>query len=121
MSIRFTLLGVMVSKKNRWRVGKGGQVYIPGDVQKELDDFLIQLKGVKNKNRLTKPFEGKLRVEVMFSGKDNYKKDVDNMTTTLFDLLQKAEFIKNDKEIDYVFASKFEEGENKCDVVLKNL
>lgn len=119
MSVRFTIAGSIPSKKNRWSVGKGGQVYIPGDVKKELDDFLWQIKSAKNRNRIAKPLEGKLKIELAFHGKENFKKDLDNMSTTVFDLLQKGEIIKNDKDIVEMFTTKEIEGENSCEVILK--
>lgn len=94
-------------------------MYIPEDVKKELDDFLWQIKSAKNKNRIAKPLEGKLKIELVFHGKENFKKDLDNMSTTVFDLLQKGEIIKNDKDIVFMFATKELEGENSCDVILK--
>lgn len=103
MSVRFKLKGEMPSKKNRWKVGKGGQVFIPKDVKSELDDMLWQLKSVRSKN-VSEPIAEPIKVEVIFYGQ--YRKDLDNMTTTLLDLLQKSEIIKNDKEVLHIDAKK---------------
>lgn len=86
----------MSSKKNSWSRGKNGGIYIPGKVRSELDDFLWQLKKVRSAYA-PEPLEGNLSVEVGFYNQQ--KKDLDNMTTTLLDLLQKGRIIKNDKDV----------------------
>lgn len=94
--IQFTLEGEMPSKKNRWRSGNG-RVYIPKELQKEIDDFLWQLKGVRAACRLSSPMAGSILLTVVFITKQNL--DLDNMVTTLQDLLQRAAIIKNDHDI----------------------
>ena len=121
MLVRFKLEGKIPSKKNRWSVGRGGRVYIPEDVKSELDGLLFVLNGVRSKNRIKEPIEGDIKIELVFHGKENYRKDLDNLSTTVFDLLQKARIIKNDKDVVCMFAMKFNIGENGCEVTLSTL
>jgi Holliday junction resolvase RusA-like endonuclease len=93
--LKFTLTGEMPSKKNNYKRGAHGRLYIPENVQGVLDDFLWQLK----KHRQKKPFTGRISLYAIFYCKDPLKQDGDNMGTTLQDLLQKAGVIENDKFI----------------------
>lgn len=91
------LFGEMPSKKNSWKRSESGQVFIPSGVQKEIDAFLWQIKGTKNRPR--EPMEGNLRVWLDFYVKSVARRDLDNMATTALDILQKAGVIKNDKDV----------------------
>lgn len=122
MSIKFVLEGEMPSKKNRWSRGKNGQVYIPADVKKELDDFLWQLASIRAKQKIIKPLVGEMRIEVSFYGQGE-KKDLDNLFTTLLDLLQKGQIIKNDRYVKQFSVSMWKEsrrtnGNADCEVTL---
>lgn len=113
MTIEVKLPGEMPSKKNRWRMGENG-MYIPKDVSKELEAFVWDLKSVRNAYRLAKPHEGEVLVSVTFFVKKD--KDLDNMTTTLLDLLQAAGLIKNDMQVVGIEAAKryVKAGEKPC-------
>ncbi len=105
--MRFKLEGEMPSKKNGWKPKKGGGSYIPADMQAELDDFLWQLKAVKIDHGITKPLEGSLSISASFYVPAGSKtRDLDNMLTTLQDLLQKGGIIKNDKDINHIEAAR---------------
>ena len=100
--ISFTRIGNIPSKKNRWRRGANGNVYIPPEVKSELDDFLWQLK--KPKADLGPAIESEVVIRCIFAGQ--MAKDLDNMTTTLLDLLQSAEIIKNDRQVVEIHTQK---------------
>ncbi len=96
----FTLHGHVPSKKNSYRRSADRTMYIPEDIQKELDDFLWQLKGVRAHHRMSEPIIGNIEVSLDFAmivHPDT--QDSDNMATTIFDLLQKGGIIENDKYI----------------------
>lgn len=73
-------------------------MYIPENVQSKLEDFFYQLVSIRNKKRISEPFTGRLKTEFYFTlGSNPEHVDIDNMETTLLDLLQKTRIIENDK------------------------
>ena len=102
--ISFTLDGEMPSKKNAWKGGRG-RVYLPADLNRELDAFLWQLKAVLVREKIRKPIEAPAEIFVCFYTCDA-KRDTDNMLTTLQDLLQKAGMVKNDNQFYKVGAQR---------------
>lgn len=97
-NLSFKLDGEMPSKKNQWKHGAGGQVYIPKDTMSQIDDFLWQIRNIRTRQFITGSIEEKrLRVSVQFYSDE--EKDLDNKYTTLQDILQKSGLIKNDKQI----------------------
>lgn len=96
----------MPSKKNAWRRGSEGQVYIPAGVKKSIDDFLWQIKGTRN--RPQSPVVGPVKISLSFMVKSHSRRDLDNMVTTALDILQKARVIENDKDIVSIIATKQE-------------
>lgn len=92
--------GEVPSKKNSWKRGRNS-TYLDADTQKLIDDLIIQVKPFKTLVRnLGVGFNDllALRVDFYVSGKGTYK-DVDNMGTTIQDILEKAKIIKNDKQV----------------------
>lgn len=95
MNIIFTLKGPVPSKKNAWRRGSGN-VYLPEQVQADIDALIWQAKAAKLRMDVT-PLKGhRIRVSAHFTV-TREKKDLDNVFTTLLDVLQKAGIIENDK------------------------
>lgn len=96
----------MPSKKNAWKRGKNGQVFIPKKMKEDLNDFLIQLNPIRGRERI--PDDGLLG-HLEISRKFHFKRDadLDNMTTTLLDLLQAGRIIKNDKNVIDLISKKW--------------
>lgn len=98
------LTGDMPSKKNAWKRTRTGSVYIDSGMRSQLDDFLWQLRGAKRV--VSVPLRGPLSLSVTFTA--GARKDLDNMTTTLMDLLQSAGIIENDRHITELHAKRIE-------------
>lgn len=73
-------------------------MYIPSHVQSRIDDFLWQLKNVRVKHKLYNPIQSRVGIHAIFYVQNN-RKDVDNMYTTLQDILQKGGIIENDRSV----------------------
>lgn len=96
MTIIFTLTGPVPSKKNAWKRGARGNVYLPDGIQADIDALIWQAKSAKLKVDL-KPIAGaRVRVSAHFTVPREHK-DLDNVFTTLLDVLQKAGILENDK------------------------
>lgn len=94
--ITLKLEGLVPSKKNAWRRGNGGRVYIPEGIQADIDALIVQAQVLKRSLDL-KPIAGHhVRVQALFVVQREHK-DLDNVFTTVLDVLQKAEIIQNDK------------------------
>ena len=105
--IEFKLTGKIPSKKNTWQKGKYGQIY--QSQQNALNGLLLQLKVQKARyNNL--PLKNDCRLFVCVWG-DN-RQDLDNQITTICDLLQKSEIIKNDRQIKQIEAEKIKDNKN---------
>lgn len=96
MSITLTLKGVVPSKKNAWRRGAHGNVYLPPQVQADIDALVLLAKSQRHKLDLESIADSRLEVVAHFTVPTE-QKDLDNVWTTLLDVLQAAEIIKNDK------------------------
>jgi len=98
----FEIEGAVVVKKNQYKyTRKGGKTwgYKPKNVVDFIDSALLQLKTQIRKYQKTPlPIYGDVAVYLWFDimGRD---KDIDGMTTTILDILQTAEVIKNDSQI----------------------
>lgn len=96
MTVVLRLEGPIPSKKNNYKRGRDGHVYIPAAVRGQIDDLIILAKSQRHKLDLASIEGSKLRVSVIFTNATE-RQDLDNMYTTLLDVLQKAGIIKNDK------------------------
>ncbi len=98
----FEIEGNCPVKKNQYQyTRKGGKSwgYKPKKVVDYIESALWQLKQQKAKYEVTKmPIENDVAVYLWFEIKER-DKDIDGMTTTIYDILQKAEIIKDDKLI----------------------
>lgn len=101
----FTLLGEMPSKKNNYRHSvTTRRVYIDKAIQIGIDSFLYQLPKIRNKLGIKQPIDAPIVVQIEFYG--DLKRDLDNVVTTLLDILQKGQIIKNDKQVFKLVATK---------------
>lgn len=100
----FSLSQEMLGKKNLYEIARGGRMYIPDRVKDFIDDCIIELKNQKQKGFKTLSDEG-IGIEIVFFNKRKGK-DIDNQVCTLFDILQKAGIIENDKLIEEVKATR---------------
>lgn len=91
--INIKLLGPIPSKKNTWKRGVMG-MYIPAGPAKQIADLLWQLK----KHRPKKPIEKNVKVKINLYT-HTLRQDASNVAETLLDLLQKAEILKNDRQV----------------------
>lgn len=104
MPLKLSLPGEVPSKKNAWTRGKHGNVYLPAPMQKTIDDLILVLKGERNRLGMSEPLSGNLKIKLSFYTKKTL--DLDNVTTTLLDLLQKANIVKNDKDFCQITAER---------------
>jgi len=109
------LKGTMPSKKNAWKHGRNGQVYIDKDMKRELGVLSYQLSRQRIKAGIKSPLVGNIRVEVIFYI-NKVRVDDDNAYTTFQDLLQDAKIIKNDRMVyDHSVRREIIKGEPYCE------
>ena len=96
--------GRVISKKNNKRIFymHGKIVVIPSkSFQVFKESCLWQLKGQKK-------YHGPLSIKIEFRMKGKMDSDIDNMCTSIFDILADAEILENDKDIVELHAIKKE-------------
>lgn len=90
--------GRPISKKNN-RVGNNNRFFITSKRYKQWEDeALWQLKG--------KRLENQTMIRLRFCMKGKLDADLDNLVTSVLDVLQKAGILKNDKTIVHLTATK---------------
>jgi Holliday junction resolvase RusA-like endonuclease len=103
--IKLTLTGNVPGKKNMYHRGRGKSFYKDQKVKDFEEDTLWQIKQqvikkqVKGEIKMSDiPFLGEVEIEIIFniSGRN---KDLDNGVGTIFDILQGAGIITNDKQV----------------------
>ncbi len=87
-------------------------MYIDEGTKAELDALLWQFKGQK---RPLKPLTGAIGTTFNFIQKMR-RGDLDNKITAILDLLQKAEIIKNDKDVCSIGAERNWGDEDKVEI-----
>lgn len=112
--ISLRIEGEVPSKKNSYRRGRGGRLYIEQGVRTALDTLHLQLNAHPGRPKM--PLEGPVRVVVRVFGAMRH--DADNQATTLLDLLQKAGYIKNDKQVVDMQVSKEKSGVPYVEIVI---
>ena len=100
-----------------YRRSRNGGMFINADLKADLDALLWQFKGQK---RPLKPLEGAIALRLMFTQKTK-RGDIDNKITALLDILQKAEIIKNDKDVSIINAEREYGKEDKVELVICEL
>lgn len=118
--VLLTLQGPVPSKKNAWRHTKG-RVYLPAQQQADIDALVIQAQSKRGGLSL-KQLEGqKLRVSAVFIVPREHK-DLDNVFTTILDVLQAAGIIQNDKLVrGFSVDEKIREGEPETLILISRL
>ena len=109
--------------KNQQRIGISNTgkryVYHPKEVEQYKKDAFYQLKSQFNKSYGGVGFNGKVSLTaVYFLEKDN--RDLNNINAIVWDCLQEAGIIKNDKDIFFNREAKIIGGEEKVFLRLKN-
>lgn len=94
--LELTITGDVPSKKNLYRLGNG-RMYTPKEVTEWMDDFAWQVKVQLPQH---KPWVGPLSISADFYSVEDH--DIDNLQNGLFDALQHAQVIKNDRQIVHV-------------------
>lgn len=121
MNLTFTLNGTVPSKKNAWRRGASGGVYLPGQIQADIDALVLLAKMERHKLDLSTLAGAYIGVEAKFEVK-RQNRDLDNAFTTLLDVLQKAGIIENDRLVrQFKVEDTITEGVEKVTVTLHRL
>lgn len=112
MTFEFYIEQPIQTKKNLIMFGKG-RFYRGEDWYDFENESVLLLKNqlqnlLSSVELYTFPLEVVHSVNILFTVKKN-NRDLDNMISTVFDLLQKAGIVSNDKIIDNLTASKYKE------------
>jgi len=89
----FTISGETPSKKNSWKRGQNGQVFLPEEILEWTDNAGKELMYQKCPQHT-----GNISISAIFYT-NKPAKDLDNMFTTLLDCLQANGIIDNDKNV----------------------
>lgn len=120
----FEIEGSCPVKKNQYKYTvRNGKLwgYKPKNIISYIESALWQLKSQKKKYEVTPlPICSKVSVFLLFeiAGRD---KDIDGMTTTIYDVLQQAEIIKNDSQITQAEQIKKKGKEDLVKIYVKEL
>jgi Holliday junction resolvase RusA-like endonuclease len=99
--MRFILEGKIPSKKNTWRLNKWGKIY--QSEQTAINALIMQLLSQKQQY-VGLPVIVDCMADITLWG-DN-RNDLDNQITSILDIFQKAEIIKNDRLVKHIVAKK---------------
>lgn len=102
----YTIEGRVISKKNNWMpLRRGNRIMsVPHSRWKKFERE--QLPDLKKQKGRRKTLKQNIFVDMTFLMKGKGASDLDNMVTSVLDLLQKAEIIADDKEVIYLTARK---------------
>lgn len=90
----------IVKKNSRMATGRG--YTIPSKAYRVWErDAIYQLSSYKEK------YKGKVAVKLVFCIKGRFDADVDNLSTSVLDVLQKGGFIDDDKNVVVLIAEKY--------------
>ena len=98
MKSNFYIKGKVPSKKNKYRIGNG-RMWQDKGVKKWMDAAVLQLYDYRRKMSI-KP----CGISILF--KTDNRSDLDGMVATIFDVLQKAKIVKNDRQFIELTAAK---------------
>ncbi len=90
-----------ISKKRSYRRGKSGGFYLSKSYKNWEEQALWQLKNYKEKHT------GKVHISFQFEMKGKLDTDLDNMVTSVLDVLQAGEIIDDDKNVVSLEAVKY--------------
>ena len=96
--MKFSIKGEILSHKNLWKRARYGGIYL--SQKEEFDALLWQLNSQKKEQTIQE--NCKLILDVF----GNDRKDLNNQLSTISDLLERAEIIKNDRQIKVIDARK---------------
>lgn len=96
---RFQVLGETPSKKNVNKFNcKTKRVYKDAHYERWHEDAMLQLNGQKCRTLpMPYPIDYPVRVILTFTHGDNVRRDSDNQTASIMDLLQDAEVLEDDR------------------------
>lgn len=114
----FVLPGPLPSKKNRYKIGNRG-LYIDRDLGDWIDDSALYITSVKNKARF--PTISAPCIVLMDIVVANMRKDMDNIETTVLDVMQRAGVYENDKLVVFKAATKRQGTNDHVKVVVQPL
>ena len=86
---------------------------------REYQDYAVAL--MQKSKSMPFAFEGRVWVKVEFFVANKRKWDLDNRFKVLFDCLQLAEVIKDDSQIDFIYAERSFSGETKTVITVYGL
>ena len=112
MKVEFTFTGAIPSKKNSYQIGNG-RFFSDPKVIEWTDTNIVLLRDQLNKQRIAMQSVDKpIKFTATFH---KHRMDIDNKLNTIFDLLQKGQFILNDMDICelHVFKPTREEKKDK--------
>jgi crossover junction endodeoxyribonuclease RusA len=84
---------VIPPKSNRYFHTGRKYVFIPSRIREAVEDAILILKSMYNDKPISKP----VAVEITYVFRDNRKRDLDNLTKTLLDVLEDAGILDDDK------------------------
>ncbi|MBX0311422.1 MAG: RusA family crossover junction endodeoxyribonuclease [Sulfurihydrogenibium sp.] len=84
---------VIPPKSNRYFHTGRKFVFIPQRIREAVEDAILILRSMYSGKPINKP----VTVEIRYSFKDNRKRDLDNLTKTLLDVLEDAGILDDDK------------------------
>lgn len=84
---------VVPPKSNRYFRSSNNYVFIPKHITESIEDAVFILKSMYSYPPIEKP----VLVEITYTFKDNRKRDLDNLTKTLLDVLEDAGILDDDK------------------------
>lgn len=97
--VMLELKGIVPSKKNARRVRPGqSKAYLSAQITADIDALVIQAQSQRHTLSLDQFVGKRLHAHTVFAGMGN-RKDLDNMHTTVLDVLQKARIIDNDRQV----------------------
>lgn len=102
LELRAVLKGKVPSKKNRYKIANG-RIYMDPDVKGFIESAAWAFKEQRSPYSVL-PWKHPVAVHISFL--TDRKSDLDNMVATIFDALQEAGIIENDRQIMGLTASK---------------
>jgi crossover junction endodeoxyribonuclease RusA len=110
-------LNFVVPPKNNRYFRSGSAVFIPRYITESIEDAVFILKSMYSYPPIDKP----VSVEVTYTFKDNRKRDLDNLTKTLLDVLEEAGILYDDKFVyKLVIEKKIKQPEEKTQIRIFN-
>ena len=105
-------LNFVVPPKNNRYFRRNNYVFIPQYITESIEDAVYILKSMYSYPPLDKP----VLVEIIYTFKDNRKRDLDNLTKTLLDVLEDAGILYDDKFVYKLIIEKQIKSEEKTEI-----